>query len=127
MGISKCTNYPNCHYNNLNDLEIPKTTNQMTIWTTENDMSSPIGKEKNVIVVECRDDDNENNGYCLFETSFINKGDTINLIPNEKISNFVLKEEKGSFKLKIGKGVNSKRLVVNIMVFSGVFSFNLKD
>ena len=59
MAITKCTNYPNCHYNSLNDLEIPKNTNQMTIWTTENDMSSAIGKEKNVIVVECRDDDND--------------------------------------------------------------------
>ena len=127
MAITKCTDYPNCHYNSLNDLEMPKNTNQMTIWTTENDMSSAIGKEKNVIVVECRDDDNENNGYCLFETSFINKGDTINLIPNEKLSNYVLKEEKGSFKLNIGEGVNAKRLVVDIMVFSGDVSFNLKD
>ena len=126
MGISKCTDYPNCHYENLNELIIPKNSNQMTIWTTEEDKSSSIGKEKNVIVVECADDDNENNGYCLFEISFFNKGNTINLIPNEKFSHYVLKEEKGTFRLNIGEGINGMRLIVDIMIFSGDVSFNLK-
>ena len=126
MGIDKCTDYPNCNHENLNGLIIPKNSNQMTIWTTEEDISSSIGKVKNVIVVECADDDNEGNGYCLFEISFLNKADTINLIPNEKFSHYVLKEEKGTFKLNIGEGIDGVRLIVDIMIFSGDVSFNVK-
>ena len=42
--------------NNLDGLEIPKSTNQMTVWTTESDLSSTIGNEKNLIVVQHRID-----------------------------------------------------------------------
>ena len=127
MAITKCTNYPICQYNNLDGLTVPKNTNQMTIWTTENDISSTIGKEKNVIVVQCLDDDNDNNGYCLFETSVFKKGESINLIPNEKLSYYAVKEEAGNFKLNIGEEVSLRELKVDIMIFSGDISFNLKE
>jgi hypothetical protein len=127
MAITKCTTYPNCQYSNLNGLTVPKSTNQMTIWTTEEDISSTIGREKNVIVVQCLDDDNENNGYCLFETSVFKKGETINLVPNEKLSYYAVKEEKGYFKLNIGEEVTLQELKVDIMIFSGDVSFNLKE
>ncbi len=127
MAIAKCTTFPNCEYNNLNGLEIPKSTNQMTVWTTESDLSSTIGNEKNLIVVQCLDDDNENNGYCIFETSIINKGDVIPLVLDEKFSHYVLEGEKGTFKLNLGVGVKVQRLTVDIMIFSGDVSFNVKE
>jgi len=127
MAIAKCTTFPNCEYNSLDGLEIPKSTNQMTVWTTESDLSSTIGNEKNLIVVQCLDDDNESNGYCIFETSIINKGDVIPLVLEEKFSYYALKEEKGTFKLNLGVGVKVQRLTVDIMIFSGDVSFNLKE
>ena len=127
MAIDKCKTYPNCQYNNLDGLTIPKNTNQMSIWTTEEDISSAIGKEKNVIVVQCVDDSIDNDGYCLFETSVFKKGETIELIPDEKLSYYVIKEEKGIFRLNIGEGVTLQRLTVDIMVFSGDVSFELKE
>ena len=127
MGIAKCTTYPNCEYNSLDGLKLPKSSNQMTIWTTSEDLSSAIGKEKNVIVVQCLDDDNENKGYCLFETSVFNKGQTINLVQREKLSYYSIKEEKGTFKLDLGFGVTAQKIIVDIMVFSGDVTFNLKE
>ena len=127
MGITKCTTYPNCEYNSVDELTLPKSSNQMTIWTTEQDNSSTIGKQKDVIVVECNDDDNENNGYCLFETSVLEKGQTIGLIHNEKLSFYALKDEKGTFKLELGNGVKAARLTIDIMIFSGDVSFNVKE
>ena len=127
MGIAKCSDYPFCQYKNVDGLDIPKTSNQMSIWTSEEVESSTLGKTKNVIVVECKDDDNEGNGYCLFETSFISKEDIIYLVPNEKFSYFVIKEEKGAFKLNIGNGIKAQGLLVDIMIFSGDVSFNLKE
>ena len=126
MGIAKCSDYPYCQYNNVEGLDVPKTSNQMSIWTSETVESSTLGKTKNVIVVQCLDDDNESNGYCLFETSFISKEDTIDLVPNEKFSNYVIDEEKGTFKLNIGYGIKALGLIVDIMIFSGDVSFNLK-
>ena len=127
MGVTKCTTYPNCEYNNLDGLTLPKSSNQMTIWTTKEDKSSAIGKEKDVIVVQCLDDDNENNGYCLFETSVFNKGETINLVQKEKLSYYAIKDEKGTFKLNLGEGVTVQKIFVNIMIFSGDVTFNLKE
>ena len=127
MYISKCNTYPNCQYTteDLKNLENPKSTNQMTIWITESDLSSTLGSEKNVIVVHCLDDGNDESGYCIFETSVFNKGQTTNLVENEKFSNFVLKDEKGIFKLNLGVGVKTQRVTVDIMIFSGDVNFKV--
>ena len=127
MGITKCTSYPNCEYNSLDGLEVPKSTNQMTVWTTGSDLSSTIGNEKNVMVVQCLDDDNDSQGYCIIETSIISKGDIIPLVLNEKYSHYAVKEEKGTIKLNLGVGVKLKMATVDIMIFSGDVSFNLKQ
>ena len=126
MGIAKCDTYPNCEYANLNGLKIPKSTNQMTIWTTDSDLSSTIGNQKNVMVIQCLDDDNESQGFCVFETSVISKNDIIPLVLEEKFSHFVLKEEKGTFNLKLGYEVKLRRVTVDIMIFSGDVSFYVK-
>ena len=127
MGITKCTSYPNCEYKTVDDLTVPKSSNQMTIWTTEQDNSSTVGRQKDVIVVECKDDNNEDSGYCLFETSVLMKGQTIGLIHNEKLSFYALKDEKGTFRLELGNGVKAARLTIDIMIFSGDISFKVKE
>jgi hypothetical protein len=93
MYIAHCREYPNCHFteSQLENLIEPKPVNQMSIWTTNEDKSSVLDPEKYVIVVFCKDDDNEGNGYCEFETSIFSKGQDISLIEDEKFSKFVIK------------------------------------
>ena len=129
MYISDCRSYPDCHYakDELKNLIEPRNINQMSIWTTEDDKSSAIGDDKFIIVAECVDDDNENNGYCEFETSIFSEGQDITLVDNEKFSKFVLREEKGSFIIDLQYGLQLQILTVDIMLFSGDVTFNVRD
>ena len=126
MYIGECRTYPNCHYdiNALDNLKAPKETNQMTIFTTDQDISSAIGNEKYVIVAYCEDDDNDNNGYCEFETSIISKQQDIYLVEDEKFSKFVVAQEKGKFVIDLQSGRQVQRLTVDIMIYSGDVTFD---
>ena len=127
MYIADCREYPNCHFteSQLDNLIEPKPVNQMSIWTTKEDKSSVLDPNKYVIVVFCKDDDNEGNGYCEFETSIFSKGQDISLIENEKFSKFVIKGEKGSLVADLQEGRKIQRLIFDIMVFSGDVKFTL--
>ena len=127
--IAECRSYPDCHYDEitLSNLIEPKNTNQMTIWTTTDDKSSAIGNAKYVMVVQCIDDDNENNGYCEFETSIFSKGQEVNLVENEKFSRFALKGEKGTFVADLQSGRQIQRITFDIMIFSGDVNFEIGD
>ena len=129
MYIGDCRTYPNCIYTKegLDNLYDPKNINQMSIWTATIDKSSAIGTEKFVIVAQCLDDDNENNGYCEFETSIFSKGQDITLVENEKFSKFVVNEEKGSFIADFHESIIIQRITFDIMIFSGDVSFTVKD
>ena len=129
MYIAECTTYPNCQYSldDLKNLQSPKSTNQMTIWTTDSDLSSTLGNKKNVIVVHCSDDGNDDSGYCIFETLIYNKGQDIHLVENEKFSKFVTKDEKGVFRLDFGVGIKTQRVTVDIMIFSGDVNFKVLE
>ena len=129
MYITECTTYPNCQYtsDDLKNLQSPKSTNQMTIWTTDSDLSSTLGNKKYVIVVHCSDDGNDDSGYCIFETLIYNKGQDIHLVENEKFSKLVMKDEKGIFRLDLGVGIKTQRVTVDIMIFSGDVNFNVLE
>ena len=127
MYIADCRQYPDCHYSEegLNNLIDPKNTNQMYIWTATEDKSSALGNEKYVMVVHCIDDDNENNGFCEFETSIFSKGQDITLIQDEKFSKFVISGEEGNFIVDLNNGVKLRRLTFDIMIFSGDIDFSV--
>ena len=124
--IGECRTYPDCHYepDTLYNLIEPKNTNQMTIWTTTDDKSSAIGTVKYVMVVKCEDDDNQNNGYCEFETSIFSKGQSVDLVENEKFYRFAVKGEKGTFIADIQSGRQIQRITFDIMIFSGDINFD---
>ena len=126
MYIGECRSYPNCNYeaSALDNLKSPKETNKMSIFTTDQDKSSAIGSEKYVIVAHCEDDDNDNNGYCEFETSVISKSQDIYLVEDEKFSKYVLAQEKGKFIIDMQSGRQIQRLTVDIMIFSGDVTFD---
>ena len=125
MYIGECKNYPDCHYSEdqLNNLIKPKSINQMAIWSTTIDMSSAIGSDKYVIVAYCKDDDNENNGYCIFETSIFNRRQDIYLVENEIYSKFVLRREQGQFILEN----IIQNTFVDIMIYNGDVTFDIDD
>ena len=125
--IADCREYPDCHYDDIDlfNLNQPKNTNQMSIWTTTEDKSSALGPSKFVIVVKCVDDDNENNGYCVFETSIFSKGQPVYMVEIEKFSRFALKGEEGSFVADLQNGRQIQRITFDIMIFSGDVNFDL--
>ena len=125
MYIGECKNYPDCHYSEdqLNNLLKPKSINQMAIWTTNIDKSSAIDSNQYVIVAYCKDDDNENNGYCIFETSLFNRDQDIYLVENEIYSKFILKGEKRQFVLEN----IIQNSFVDIMIYTGDVTFDIDD
>ena len=129
MYITECRTFPFCEYTveNLSNMDDPKDVNRMTIWTTNEDKSSAIGNDKYVMVAYCEDDDNNNNGYCEFETSFFSKEQDIYLVEGEKFSKFLVKEEKGKIIADLQSGRQIQRITFDIMIFSGDVTFNLKS
>ena len=129
MYVGDCRYYPHCNYKEeeLSNLYDPKNTNQMSIWTSLEDESSAIGSDKYVIVAQCLEDDNDNNGYCEFETSIFSKGQDITLIENEKFSKFCLNVENGNIIADLQRGRQVQRLTFDIMIFSGDINFNVKE
>ena len=79
------------------------------------------------MIVHCKDDDNEEKGYCEFETSMFTQSQTITLVENEKFAKMVLKGDTGTFKVDLKGGVQIQRLTFDIMIFSGDVSFNVKE
>ena len=126
MYIDDCRNYPFCNkeVSSLDQLKSPKETNKMTIFTTDQDKSSALGSEKFVIIAYCEDDDNDNNGYCEFETSIISKSQDIYLVEDEKFSKYVISQEKGKFIIDLQSGRQIQRITVDIMIYSGDVTFD---
>jgi len=132
MYIDKCSTYPDCNYNpkDLSPYLKPKRTNKNTIWEAsieENGGYETLDSSKYVMLVHCKDDDNEEKGYCEFDTSIFTLSQTINLVQNEKFAKFVLKGDTGVFKIDLKGGIQIQRLTVDIMIFSGDVSFNVKE
>ena len=130
--VTTCNSYPECKYEekDLTYLDKVKNTNRMSAWDTTIDKSGAydaLDAKKPVMVVFCKDGDNEDKGYCEFETSIFTQGQTISLVENEKFSKFVLKGETGTFKIDLKGGIQIQRITVDIMIFSGDVNFKVKD
>ena len=128
--VQECRNFPNCTYE-VKDLDIKnkvKNLNKMSIMekTITKDYSA-LEKEKFVMIVYCKDDDNENKGYCEIESSILAPRKEITLIENEDFSKYVLKNDQGSFKLDFKNAVKIQRVSIDIMIFSGDVTFNVNS
>ena len=124
-----CLSYPDCSYDisTIQKFNHPKRTSKMTVYDFAIDKDySALSPEKPVMIVYCKDDDNENNGYCEVDVTFNTPGKTIVLVENEQFSKYVLNEEKGTFKIDFKGGVRIQILIVDIMIYSGDVTFNAK-
>ena len=130
MYVTQCSTYPSCIYttSQIESFTKPKKINRMTIWeTTIEKAYGALDSSKNVMVVYCRDDDNDNKNYCEVDVSIDVPGTTINVIEREQYSKFVLAGDKGTLNLDFKGGIKIQRLTVDIMVYSGDVSFTVPD
>ena len=129
MYVTRCSSYPDCKYdkNSLTSFIRPKRINKMTMWDFDVDKTyNSLDYDKHVMVAYCADDNEDNKGYCEFETSFDIAGKQITLVEGEQYSKYVLKEDKGEFKLDFKGGMKMQRLTIDIMIYSGDISFEIQ-
>ena len=129
MYVTQCSTYPNCLYttSQIESLTRVKSINKISIWETTIDKKyEALDSQKHVMVVFCKDDDNENNNYCEVDTSVYTPGNTVNIIEDEQFSKYVISGDKGILKLDFKGGMKIQALTVDIMIYSGDVTFNLK-
>ena len=128
MYITECKTFPNCIYS-LDDFKSmikPKKINRMEIWDQKvNRDINVFDIFKDVMIIYCKDDDNEKKGYCEVDTSINNIKIPINLIENEIFYKYTLKEVSGVFKIDLKK-IKFTNITIDIMVYSGNIDFNVK-
>ena len=130
MYTYECLSYPDCTYaiETIPKFNHPKRTSKMTLYDyiIDKDYNS-LDQDKQVMIVYCKDDDNENNGYCEVDVSFNTPGKNILLIEDEQLSKYALKGEKGTFKIDFKGGVRIQILIIDIMIYSGDVTFKILD
>ena len=128
--IMDCDSYPYCFYDEytVEEKNLVKTVNKMAIYDKPvTKISGPLTEEKQVMVVHCKDDGNDNKGYCEVETSAYTQGKEVTLLEKEEFYKYVIKEEKGTFKLDLQSAVDIVRLSVDIMIFTGDVTFDIRN
>ena len=130
MYIKNCQTYPNCTYTTESNqsLQKPKRINRMSIWDLDIDRTyDALDSEKYVMIIYCKDDNNENEGYCEVDTSFELIGKTIELVENEQFSKYALKDENGIFRMDLKGATKIERLTIDIMIYSGDVIFDVEE
>ena len=81
--VTECDEYPNCKYKigDLNNKDKLKVLNKMASYNKDLSRAySALGGKKLVMVVFCKDDDNDKKGYCEIESSIFTSGIQITLV-----------------------------------------------
>lgn len=133
MYVFKCENYPFCNYDKseLNKATRPRDINRFSsLYSKKEDGfdDSPISKKQTVFVVVCEEGqerkDKENlPGYMNFicdYTDLIYKDENIIELEDENFFNqFVLKDEKHNYKIKIAGESGVKKIFIDLMIYVG--------
>ena len=135
MYVTKCKTFPDCIYTegDIQNFIKPKRVNRMTIWETNIDKEyEALAPEKYVMVVYCKDDNDEDDnlfdsGYCVFDTSVNIPGQTITLVENEPFYKYAVRNEKGIIKIDLKGGRKIQNLNIDIMIFSGDITFDVEN
>ena len=106
----------------------------MTLWESKiNEFAfdltyGALNISKNLMIVYCKDIGNKNYEYCEFETSFYTTRKNISVVKNNnQFSKYVLNNDRGFIKIDNNEGKNIQLLTINIIIYSGDVSFNVKD
>ena len=128
--IATCNFFPDCSFTkddlvNMTDRRVSNANNHQ-IWTSDTYSSSALGIFKDVMVVYC--EDNElNSDYCEFDTSIFYKNQDIELVENQKLYKYVLKEETGKLVVNLHQNRIVTRVTIDIMVFTGDVIFTAQE
>lgn len=106
MYITECKTFPNCCYSldDFKSMTKPKRINRMALWDQQVNRDINIFDiYRDVMVIYCKNDDNEKKGYCEVYTSINNIKNTINLVENEIFFKYTLKDKVGILKIDLKK------------------------
>lgn len=129
MHITECKTFANCSYSldDFKSMTKPKTINRMALWDQQINRDINIFDiYKDVMVIYCKDDDNEQKGYCEVDIYINNIKNTINLVENEIFYKYTLKDKVGILKIDLKK-INFSNITIDIMAYSGNVDFNVKN
>ena len=131
MYMANCRSYPDCTYNMTTDIKNPDILESVAPIGQISLYDKPILESmdifdinKKIMVVKCEDDGSDQKGYCEFDASINYKGQTITLIEGEIFAKYVIKDEKGKFKIDFKKAMKLKNVGVEIMIHTGEIIFD---
>ena len=127
MYIYKCTNYPLCHFNELNKDEINEISeiNRMSSWYNKGvNNSSPIDAEQYIMFVKCEDSDNPATNICQFQTSIYGNKDEIYLIEGQSFSQYILSQQSTKYVIEWLEN-NIKKVHIDVFIISGDVKLDL--
>ena len=126
--IYDCDTYPNCNFMDspYGSLKPLKSANRMYAYDIRSKFGSAIEPQKKIFVVFCKDDDDDNNGFCELDTYFYPEDSDIILTNNQKFFKYIdAGGKQGKFRLDFNAGVKLQTLLVDIMIFNGDVSFKI--
>ena len=129
--VDECDDFPNCKYDmdpysaDVAKIESVANTGKFYLYDrkVENDIEV-FGHKKKVMVIQCIDDGNYDNGYCEFDAAVYTKNSVINLVEKEQFAKYVLKGDKGIFQMNFNGAVKLLSVGVEIMIHSGEVIFD---
>ena len=126
MYIYKCKTFPSCSINETNQKELitPNKINNMALWNFYNE---PIGGSldinKYIMVVKCKDQDNDSKGFCEVDTYINHEKNNLALLDKENSYHYVKKGENRTIGLNFPENMDVRTLIIDIMVFTGDLDF----
>ena len=129
-----CDDYPNCEYNMdegdteiINSAELILNIGKISLYDRKIEKTQEaLDKNKTVFIITCLDDDNDESGYCEFDTSFYYTNQAITLINGENMAKFVPKGQEGQFKIFFNNYLKLESVGVEIMIHNGEILFDGK-
>ena len=124
MFVERCASYPKCEFD-INKLTPVKKVAKQSIYElkTKDGFPEAIGKDKNVMIVYCRDEGDNEKGYCEFDSYISAIGEPLELLEGEKTYKYVLEKEEGFIYADLKYGEKIQRAMFDIEVFSGDVTF----
>lgn len=120
MRFHRCETFPKCKYTDLSmrDMESPHVINDVSTYNLTYEINdTQISSSQSVIVVGCGIGEATNED-CEFEISFYNDNEPLLLKPDDKFTQYIVKEETDKYKLTI-TDPKVTHFSINLLSYSG--------
>ena len=130
MYIDEYSNFPYMAYkeDSFARMVNPLPSNRITVYSyylneTEDYRNyNPISKFQPLMIVYCAeggDKESFESSFCEFDTTYFTNKDTINIFEDGSFSQYLLGGEDDSYKIYLPESTDSKKLTIDLMMFSG--------